>query len=147
MWGVFAGRSRTGAAVVSPERPRGRSGFPADMGLIWACRSSAQLGIDRVRERAKRREMIVRRRQLGDSGRRTEALASLPALDSTRRVSERFRDGDVVILALRDMKDLLLLEAVSRLSSAIVSKEQWIGLAALGLVHGDAVVERVAERV
>src|SRR5262245_10787273 len=108
---------------------------------------SVQLGIDRVRERAKRREMIVRPRQLGDSGRRTEALASLPALNPARRVSERFRDGDVVILALRDMKDLLLLEAVSRLSSTIVSKEQWIGLAALGLVHGDAVMERVAKRV
>src|SRR5262245_51865420 len=133
-------RSLSGIAVASQSDCGGGAAIQADAGM-----SSAQLGINRIGEGGQRREMIVRRRRLRHGRRCAKAFLSLPALDPTGGVAERLRHPDVVILALRRMQDLLLLEAMGRLPTAIVGEEQGIGLAALGLVHCDAVMERIAK--
>jgi len=52
-----------------------------------------------------------------------------------------------VILALCDVQDLRLLEAMRRLPSLVEGEEARIGLGAAGVVAGDAVVEGIAERL
>ena len=75
------------------------------------------------------------------------ALHALPPLDPAHRVAELPRDADVVVLALRHMEDIGEPEAVAAEAAAREGEEFRIGLLAQRVVHGDAVVERTAERL
>src|SRR6185312_12951864 len=83
---------------------------------------------------------------LGD---RRSAIALLPLapLDPANGVAELLGDPDIVVLALRDMQDLVLLVAEGRLPAAVEGEELWIRLGLADLVDGDTVVKRVAEGV
>ena len=69
---------------------------------------------------AERREVEVRRGDHLGRGGAPEALQTLATLDPADLDAELSRDADIVILALRDVDDLLLLEAVYGLPSEIV---------------------------
>ena len=79
--------------------------------------------------------------------RAAEAFLSLPPFDPAGLVSEFRSDADVMMLTLRDMKDVGLPVAGCRLPAQIEGEECRIWLGTSGFVSGDAVVERIAERV
>jgi hypothetical protein len=82
-----------------------------------------------------------------DGWRPSETPLALPAFDPAGSIAERFRDADVVVLALGDVEDVLELVAECRLAPPIEGEKLGVRLRAAGLVGRDAVVERVAERV
>ena len=79
--------------------------------------------------------------------RAAEAFLSLPPFDPAGLVSELRRDADVMMLALRDMKDLGLAVTGCRLPAQIEGEESRVWLGTSSVVAGHAIVERIAERL
>ena len=108
--------------------------------------ASAEFRIHRVGQLLQRREMKVGPGQLLGFRRAAEAFLPLPSFDPAGPVSELRRDADVMMLALRDMKDIRLPVAGCRLPAQVEGEERRIWLGTSGFVAGDAIVERIAER-
>src|SRR5688572_7632371 len=109
--------------------------------------ASAKFRIHRVGELLERRKMKVGLGQLLGFRRAAEAFLPLPPFDPAGLVSELRSNADVMMLALRDMKDIRLAIAGCRLPAQIEGEERRIWLGISGFVASDAIVERIAERI
>src|SRR6185312_6105659 len=155
---VYPPPTMTTSALAAPERRSGAAaafavsrqsedgGVSADMvGIPMDSGTSGFLSS--VGELLERCEVEVGLRDRLRNGRATKTLQVVAALDPADLVPEFSRDADVVILALRDVQDLLLLEAVRGLPAEIEEEKARIGLGVADLVERDAVVERTSQLV